>query len=203
LEHRFEYDGLKIADVAYIDNGDIVCIFEICNTHKTCRENRPEPWFEIDAVTLIQCVNLSTNKNIIINCIRNELCEKCIEKNVCCGDGTCLVQCDDMIYRKNNLIKCSYNCSIKKCPNKYCNKTAPEYYFNCHWGTCANCAMDGYRIYLYVPYSLKDYVKSMGAKFDGKYKKWFIKSHNDNRDLLLSKFKECNSDLFGYKRRYV
>lgn len=52
LEYRFEYNGLKIADVAYIENGEIICIFEICNTHKTCSEDRPEPWFEIDARTL-------------------------------------------------------------------------------------------------------------------------------------------------------
>ena len=75
LEYRFEYDGPKIADVAYIENGEILCIFEICHTHKTQSENRPEPWFEIDALSLINNVNNAKNSSIKINCIR---CEKCI-----------------------------------------------------------------------------------------------------------------------------
>jgi uncharacterized protein YkuJ len=79
LEYRFEYNGLKIADVAYLDNNDILCIFEICNTHKTCSENRPEPWFEIDAKTLIRIVNDITLSQIQIPCIRCEKCEGCIE----------------------------------------------------------------------------------------------------------------------------
>lgn len=79
LEYRFEYDGPKIADVAYIENGEILCIFEICHTHKTQSENRPEPWFEIDALSLIHNVNNTNNSLIKINCIRCEKCEECIQ----------------------------------------------------------------------------------------------------------------------------
>jgi uncharacterized protein YkuJ len=79
LEHRFEYNGPKIADVAYIDNNELVCIFEICNTHRTCAENRPEPWFEIDAKTLIVLVNDNTSTKLQIPCIRSENCEECVE----------------------------------------------------------------------------------------------------------------------------
>ena len=80
LEYRFEYNGTKIADVVYIDNDDILCIFEICNTHKTCSENRPEPWFEIDAITLIKLANDNSTSHIKIPCIRCEKCDGCIEK---------------------------------------------------------------------------------------------------------------------------
>jgi hypothetical protein len=79
IEHRFEHNGFKIADVAYIDNGEIVCIFEICNTHKTRSESRPEPWFEIDALTLIQIANDVKLGAIQLPCIRCEKCENCIE----------------------------------------------------------------------------------------------------------------------------
>jgi hypothetical protein len=79
VEYRFEYNCTKIADVAYIDNDDILCIFEICNTNKTCRENRPEPWFEIDAETLIKLANDSSSQ-IKIPCTRCEKCDDCIEK---------------------------------------------------------------------------------------------------------------------------
>ena len=79
LEYRFEYDGIKIADVAYIENGEIVCIFEICHTHKTQSENRPEPWFEIDALSLIHNVNNANNSSIKIDCIRCEKCDECIQ----------------------------------------------------------------------------------------------------------------------------
>lgn len=79
LEYRFDFNGLKIADVAYVYKNDIVCIFEICNTHKTCSENRPEPWFEIDAKSLITIANDANLTSLEIPCIRCEKCEECIE----------------------------------------------------------------------------------------------------------------------------
>ena len=53
VEYRFDYNGVKIADIAYIEDNEILCIFEIYNTHKTQTENRPEPWFELDAKNII------------------------------------------------------------------------------------------------------------------------------------------------------
>lgn len=82
LEYRFEYNGPKIADVAYIDDDEIVCIFEICNTHKTNSENRPEPWFEIDAETLISMANDNSLTSLKIPCIRVEKCEVCINSEI-------------------------------------------------------------------------------------------------------------------------
>jgi hypothetical protein len=80
LEHRFEHNnGVKIADVGYLDNGEIVCIFEIYNTHKTRSEDRPEPWFEIDAVTLINIASENKNPVLEIPCIRCEKCQECID----------------------------------------------------------------------------------------------------------------------------
>jgi hypothetical protein len=79
LEYRFEYNGVKIADVAYIDNNELLCIFEICNTHKTCSENRPEPWFEINAETLIKLANDNSFTLLEIPCKRCEKCESCVE----------------------------------------------------------------------------------------------------------------------------
>jgi len=79
LERRFIYeDELKIADVAHMLNGEIKGIYEICHTHKTCSENRPEPWVEIEAKSLLSLCN-TTNDPLIINCIRCEKCEKCKE----------------------------------------------------------------------------------------------------------------------------
>jgi len=78
IEYRFEYNGLKIADVAYVDNGKILYIFEICNTHKTSCENRPEPWFEIDALSLINKVNEKLT-SLQIQCIRSDNCVECVE----------------------------------------------------------------------------------------------------------------------------
>ena len=79
IEYRFEYNGIKIADVAYIDDGELLCIFEICNTHKTYSENRPEPWFEINAEMLIKIANDNTLTTLQIPCIRCEKCDNCIE----------------------------------------------------------------------------------------------------------------------------
>ena len=80
LEYRFEYNGAKIADVAYIDNSVLLCIFEICNTHKTCSENRPEPWFEIDAENFIKLASNNNLNSLEIPCIRCEKCNDCVEK---------------------------------------------------------------------------------------------------------------------------
>lgn len=80
LEHRFEHNGPKVADVAYMDSGEIVCIFEICHTHATSANDRPEPWFEIDATTLIMDANnILQDKDVNIKCIRSEKCEECIK----------------------------------------------------------------------------------------------------------------------------
>jgi len=78
LEFGFDYNGLKIADVAYIDNKDIVCIFEIYKTHRTAPEKRPEPWFEINATNLILQGNDPSNP--ALTCIRKSKCEDCLSK---------------------------------------------------------------------------------------------------------------------------
>lgn len=80
LEHRFEFNGTKIADVAWINDDKLYCIFEICNTHKTRNENRPEPWFEIDAETLITNANDDSLTLLEVPCIRRQIiCSKCRE----------------------------------------------------------------------------------------------------------------------------
>jgi hypothetical protein len=81
LEYEFEYNGKKkIADVAYIENDKLKYIFEICYTHKTDINARPEPWFEIDAVNLINTINNEVNEYKDIYCIREYLCYNCAEK---------------------------------------------------------------------------------------------------------------------------
>lgn len=83
IEHSFMFNGSrKFADVAYIDNNEIVCIFEICNKHKTDSENRPEPWFEFDAEIINkQLDNLNILDKIQLQCIReNYYCEECAKK---------------------------------------------------------------------------------------------------------------------------
>ena len=82
LEHRFEFNGPKIADVAWLNDDKLYCIFEICNTHKTRNENRPEPWFEIDAETLITNANDDSLTLLEVPCIRRQIiCGKCREYN--------------------------------------------------------------------------------------------------------------------------
>jgi hypothetical protein len=76
IEYRFNFNGIKIADVAYIDNNELFCIFEIYNTHRTEEINRPEPWFEIDAKELINIAN-SNPDSINIKCIRRKRCDDC------------------------------------------------------------------------------------------------------------------------------
>jgi hypothetical protein len=55
LEHR-DKDGKWIADVAIVNKGEVRYIIEIKHTHKTMTA-RPEPWYEVDATSLIQTIN--------------------------------------------------------------------------------------------------------------------------------------------------
>jgi hypothetical protein len=85
LEHRFVYNGnTKIADVAHICGDNILAIYEICHTHKTLNEDRPEPWVEIDAKSLLLSVNTSSEE-LIIQCKRQITCRYC---DCMCCNGT-------------------------------------------------------------------------------------------------------------------
>lgn len=82
LEYGFEFNGRKVADVAYVDE-DFLCIFEICFSHKTEDEDRPEPWFEIEAVSFLQLANNLTPETtkLTIPCMRKrQTCDDCLNK---------------------------------------------------------------------------------------------------------------------------
>jgi hypothetical protein len=84
IEYRFYYnESNRSADVALLQNKEIKYIFEIKYKNKTSEENRPEPWFEIQAETLInetnECKNVNKKGEIEIECIRHYKC-------VCCKD---------------------------------------------------------------------------------------------------------------------
>ncbi len=79
LEYHFNYNGCpKYADVAYLDNGEIKYIFEILNTSETHEDNRPEPWCEIIASSLLNIIeDAKKSKNILFHCVRRYNCNKC------------------------------------------------------------------------------------------------------------------------------
>lgn len=122
LEYNFIHNGLRIADVAYLVNNEIKYIFEICHTHKTEEQNRPEPWFEFDAMELINSYNLNffNNENeFYLNCIRKNVCSNCInfdntgciyfnQRGAGCGKTyesvQLLTQNDDRFKNKNTFI---------------------------------------------------------------------------------------------------
>ena len=80
IEYKIKHEGkIKYIDIAYIDNNNFIALFEICYRKKSCKQNRPEPWYEIDAEKFIDIVNKNTNINeLTIECIRKEKCIKCI-----------------------------------------------------------------------------------------------------------------------------
>jgi hypothetical protein len=84
IEYKFNYNNSKkSADVALVENDKIKYIFEICYKNKTREENRPEPWFEIDAEKLINKINsgeiIDEDGNISIECIRDYKCDEYIK----------------------------------------------------------------------------------------------------------------------------
>ena len=185
IEYRFNYQGLKIADVAYIENKTLKYIFEIYNKHKTIETietSRPEPWFEINTTDLLNIdldIDLDINSNnlehnnlehnnlnsnstdfkigiIKIKCIRQILCDKC------------------------NIVKC-YRCHItfSKCMLKT----------NINNKLCKDCDIKWCpMIFLDVSFSEKEQIKSYGARFDIFYKKWYITNFYKNKQEILSKW---------------
>lgn len=80
VEYRFYHNNSnRSADVALVENEDIKYIFEICHKNKTKEENRPEPWFEINAENLINNINSTKNANneTRIECMRDYKCNFC------------------------------------------------------------------------------------------------------------------------------
>ena len=140
LEYRFEHNGLKIADVAYLNENELVCIFEICNTHKTCENDRPEPWFEIDAKKLIE----TDGKNIL--CERGFICKECevgqLVKKI--WPDRKIWPGQDIEYEENNIIyNEDYNEYQIKCKNyELCKDSLPKWWYECkaHY-ICTNCDM--------------------------------------------------------------
>lgn len=78
IECEFNYNGAKkIADIVYAKlNGTewkMEYIFEICYTNKTLEKDRPEPWYEFDAESVIREFNENIDENIIyLECIRGK-----------------------------------------------------------------------------------------------------------------------------------
>lgn len=82
IEYRFDHNNSpKIADIAYLENNNLHSIFEIYHTHRTKSENRPEPWFEIDATDILNAIRESGHDLYIFKCVRNKICDDCIILN--------------------------------------------------------------------------------------------------------------------------
>lgn len=89
-EYRFSFKGNDgkytetvngVADVALVEEGDVVAVFEVCHTHKTCEDARFEPWFEFNARDVIDCAGEDDEKESVrIPCIRHLRCDECVEK---------------------------------------------------------------------------------------------------------------------------
>lgn len=160
LEYRFDYNGDKIADVCFTDSGEIVCIFEIYNTHRTDEKDRPDPWFEIKAADLIHAANLSDSDTIRVNCVRNVVCDDCALKPC--------TRCNRPYQ--------TYLLNIWNSNGKgYCMACNAE-----TWNVC----------YLNVPFADKEKIKKYGGRFDSYCKKWYIPNDSKYKNAVLEKWKE-------------
>ena len=46
------------------------------------------------------------------------------------------------------------------------------------------------RVYLIIPFSDKDQIKSYGGIWDNTQKKWYVSNNNENIVIILNKWKE-------------
>ena len=83
IEKRFEWNGLKIADLALVScpptEREITCIIEVCHTHATLETDRPEPWIEVNAKTILESSIDSLDK---LRCIRRYTCWNCKNQHI-------------------------------------------------------------------------------------------------------------------------
>ena len=78
IEYKFEYnESNKLADVAFLKDGNIEQIYEICQKHKTKEKDRPEPWFEFNAQDIIE-LSKKEDIDLQLNCIRDNNCDECM-----------------------------------------------------------------------------------------------------------------------------
>lgn len=91
IEYHFNFNGgSKYADVVYLDGGGIKYIFEIYNTSETHEYNRPDPWFEIDAKSLLNIIqDVESDKNLLFFCLRKINCNRCITSKLNSELGRC------------------------------------------------------------------------------------------------------------------
>ena len=65
---------------------------------------------------------------------------------------------------------------------------------NSKW--CKNCDIDFWnKVFLEVPYSDKEKIKSYGGSFDPLYKKWLVGLDNRNIQNILSKWKKWDPKI--------
>jgi hypothetical protein len=149
VEHRFIFQNkMKIADVAHIQNDELKCIYEIYNTHKTSCQDRPEPWIEISAITLLAAANQG-ELPLNIPCLRIQKCEKCIKKrkrdDKCEYNELTNSEPQDINYeRKNIAYDHQYSRSEGggiKCRNfQLCGTVLPKWWWECNNNyLCNNC----------------------------------------------------------------
>lgn len=80
-EKRMEFNGCTIIpDVSYFDGEcNLKYIIEICHTHKTKTEKRPDPWCEIDTSQFI--LDLENVQDLLdLNSISTYFCDNCKNK---------------------------------------------------------------------------------------------------------------------------
>jgi len=199
LEHKFKYNGNRSADVAYIKNNTIKYIFEICHTNSTLENNRPEPWFEVDAKTLID----NPNKHII-SCLRKKKCDLCIKKNEnykrfigenCKGNGTCFYHKFDR-YDINKY--CKYKCERQQCI--FCNVSKSKNDMEHHaCNKCRDKLLDNeYLIYFNIPLSDEQYVTKLSVNYCEESNKWYSKINKPNVKILIEKYKIYAIKFYEY-----
>jgi hypothetical protein len=81
IEYR---DPVKkyIADVAVLNDGKVRYIIEVKHSHRTTTSVRPEPWFEVDAITIDEGCHYGNDTIQLENCRINETryCANCTIK---------------------------------------------------------------------------------------------------------------------------
>jgi len=183
--------GKYIADIAIINNDNVKYIFEIKHTHETKTNVRPQPWFEIQSLEIINYEKNNTDlSKYYFDCCRmtgKRLCKQC--KTFYKNKGYTNKEIKNLGYDEDFRHLClfcrnefanteNYNSEYDRCmmcdvklfsidrTNYENTKKMLKHkdVINCHdFGTELNCSFKD-----------KDIVKKYGAKWSKENKKWFV-----------------------------